>query len=265
MNVHMDATYAAALRATLVEQVNRSRVSSRRRRWRYGGAGLLALAVAGGGTAFAAGAFRGLPGSNAVTQVASAVTVVGTGTRSVDLGRPPANANSITMRLTCLTAGTFGFSDGASVTCSQQDLGTPTAVTTYTVPVRLGQTTTTITASPGEHWRLTASYAHVTTTPWAVNAHGQTYGVVNSRGIPDLIAAVATNGKIGYIYASQVAHAEGPMPTSPQQALEQQAHPKPAVRIPVYLSDGFTIIGQFVVGGGTGTPVLTSATPTASR
>lgn len=264
MNVHMDATYTAALRATLVERVNRSRVSSRRRRWRYGGAGLLALAVAGGGTAFAAGAFRGLPGSNAVLQVASAVTVTGAGTRSVDLGRPPARANSIKTRLTCLTAGTFGFSDGSSVTCNKQDLGTPTAASTYTSPLRLGQTVITITASPGERWRLTASYVHVTITPWGVNADGQTYGVANSRGTPDLIAAVATNRRVGYIYANELAQAQGPMPTSPQQAVEQQAHRNPAGSIPVYQSDGTTVIGHFVIGSGTETSVVTSATPTAS-
>lgn len=245
MNVHMDATFTAALRSTLVDQVTRSRAAARRRRWRRGGAGLLTLAVVGGGTAFAAGAFHGLPGSNEVRQVASTVTVTGSGTQSVNLGPPPAAANSIDIRLTCLSAGSFAFADGATVTCTERDLGTRTAVSTYTLPIRPGHTTT-ITTSPGESWRLTASYATTANTAWGVNARGQTYGVVNDHGTPDLIAAVATNGNLGYVDANQLTNAQGPGPASPQQALAQQARQKP-VSIDAYQSDGTTIIGHFVI------------------
>lgn len=250
MNTHMDPTFTTALRSTLVDQVTRSRASSRRRRWRRGGAGLLALAAIGGGTAYAAGAFQGLPGSDAVTQVAPARTVTGDGTQSVNLGRPPASANSIEIRFTCLTAGTFTFADGASITCTQPDLGTRAAVVTYTLPVQLGHTTT-IATSPGNRWRLTVSYAKTVSTAWEVNTHGRTYGVANTHGTPDLIATIATNGKLGYVDAQQLAHAEGPTRTSPRQALAEQARAKP-VSIEVYQSDGTTVIGHFIITPGTG-------------
>lgn len=259
MNMLMDEIYAQALRTVLVDQVSASAASARsRRRWRRVGSGIAILALVGGGTAYAAGAFRGppLPGGPAVTNLATAVSVTGSGTQSVPLGAPPAGANRIELTLTCLTPGTFRFADGASVTCVASDMGR-SSPTTYSLPLRPGQTSTTITAAPSTRWRLTASYAHVTTTGWAVNAHGQTYGVANAHGTPDLLAAIATNGKQGYIDVAQLRTAEGPMPTSPAQALQQQAHRK-AVTIPVYESDGTTVIGRFVITASSATTTITN-------
>ena len=69
---------------------------------------------------------------------------------------------------------------------------------------------------PEARWRLVATYASVTTTPWKVNASGQTYGAQNQHGIPDLVAVVATNHRTGYVYASQLFTAP---PTNPGQAV----------------------------------------------
>jgi hypothetical protein len=61
----------------------------------------------------------------------------------------------------------------------------------WQLPVQVGQHATVIRAVDGERWRLTAAYAQVHTSPWAVNANGQTYGVANDNGTPDLPAVAA--------------------------------------------------------------------------
>jgi len=181
-------------------------------------------------------------GSDTVTTVAPVVSVTGSGTETVQLGVAPAGATRIELQLACLTPGLFTFGAGASVRCDQSAAGRD--VTTYSLAIARGQQSTTITAAPNDRWYLAAEYADDTATAWGVNSDGQTYGVPNSRGTPDLIAAVATNGQQGYIYATQLQAAQ-PQPTSPQQAAAM--HPTP-VAIPVYKSDGHTVIGEFVIG-----------------
>ena len=46
-----------------------------------------------------------------------------------------------------------------------------------------------------------------------MNADGLTYGVANERGTPDLVAAIASNGKVGYVYSRDMFP---PTPTSLQ-------------------------------------------------
>jgi hypothetical protein len=190
----------------------------------------------------AATVLTGLPGSDKVTTLAPVVTFTGSGTRTVELGQPPEGANLIELRLTCLTPGRFVFADGASAECNARDVGR--SITTYSLPVTPGQHSTLIQAGPGQRWHLIAQYANATTTAWGVNADGHTFGVANGHGIPDLIAVTATNGKQGYVYAAQLQGAQ-PEPTSPEEAATMQPTP---TAIPVYESDGHTVIGQFVIG-----------------
>ncbi|PSR25467.1 MAG: peptidase M56 BlaR1 [Sulfobacillus thermosulfidooxidans] len=83
------------------------------------------------------------------------------------------------------------------------------------------------------------------------NVHGQTYGsianVTSMSQYPDLVLVQATNGKVGYVYAHQLDG--GPMPKTPQQAIAM--NPKGPRIIPVYAVNGMTVIGHFVIGGGT--------------
>jgi hypothetical protein len=107
-----------------------------------------------------------------------------------------------------------------------------------------GQHSTTITATPAARWRLVATYASVTTTAWRVNASGQTYGIQNQHGTPDLVAVTATNHRIGYVYAEQLST---PAPKTRSQAIaENNARPRP---LTVYKADGKTPIGKFIAGG----------------
>lgn len=84
------------------------------------------------------------------------------------------------------------------------------------------------------------------------NAQGLTYGsdlyAKSPQDAPDLVLAMATNSEEGYVLRTDL---EEPMPTSPQEALAQQAARAGKDRvIPVYESDGITQIGVFMVGGG---------------
>ncbi|WNM24430.1 hypothetical protein [Demequina capsici] len=80
---------------------------------------------------------------------------------------------------------------------------------------------------------------------------GETYGVDADDAHPDLIAAYATNGKVGYIRRTELEAVQGPLPTSPAEAAARMQDPTPGTgSIPVYESDGVTVIGEFTITGG---------------
>lgn len=86
-----------------------------------------------------------------------------------------------------------------------------------------------------------------------VNQNGQTYGIEYDSGeSPDLIAAVGENGIEGYIKSEDLLD-EGDFVQTPEKAIEYSK--KVATlkeegayrKIPLYKSDGETIIGKFRV------------------
>jgi hypothetical protein len=247
--------FGAALRSALVDRIDTEMAPAARRRralWTglavIGGLGI--IGGAGGATA----AILTLPGGTEVAAVAGSVTAIRTGTATVELGHPPQGATNIRMSLVCLSAGTIAFPDGASASCSATDMEQPARYRTsrYSIPLKANQHSVTITASPGATWSLTATFTNEKVTPWATNANGDSYGVINDIGTPDLIAVIATNEKQGYVYATDLAHADGSDQnfTSPEQALEwQRERAGKTVTITVYLSDGTTPIGEFQVAG----------------
>jgi hypothetical protein len=122
------------------------------------------------------------------------------------------------------------------------------------VPLAAGQHTTSIHAGSNERWQLTATYSSIEQTPWGVNKNGQTYGVQNSRGTPDLIAVIATNGKTGYALSKDVML--NPPPRGPGQDVQPSSG-----TVPVSESDGETVIGAFDV---TPTPATVDESAAAS-
>lgn len=102
------------------------------------------------------------------------------------------------------------------------------------------------------------SYAPIPS--WPVNANGQTYGPQgNSPVAPDLIlvdGTTATGGSVlGYVYSKDLTKAEnwgGAPPTSPAQAIKQQEEGRikypNGQEVPVYKSDGKTVVGIFRIG-----------------
>lgn len=198
-----------------------------------------------------------LPGFTEVTALGETVTHTGTGTETVDLGPRPAGATAVSIQLDCLTPGTFAYPDGAAMACDEVDPVGPTppdgdawVQTGYVVQLPTGAELLHIAAGDGESWLLAAAYVATEVTEWEVNARGETYGVENVNGSPDLIAVIATNGRHGYAYRADLGAAGGPMPTDPADAMvKQQERLGQTFSVPVYESDGETLIGEFVIGG----------------
>lgn len=196
-----------------------------------------------------------LPGGTRVTHLSEAVTVTGTGTDTVDLGPRPAGATGVAMVLDCLSAGEFTYPDGAQMICRAGDAGRQSvsdedyAAASYVIDLAQDAEEIEIgTATEGARWRLTTTYVSTELTDWGVNAKGETFGVENENGSPDLIAVMATNGTQGYAYGADLAAAYGPEPTSPDHALEmQEERAGQFVSVPVYESDGETVVGEFVI------------------
>jgi hypothetical protein len=250
--MQMDRGFATAVRQELINRVSRAPAPRHRRLWLWLGLLVGFGVLAGGGSAIAASIW-GVPGSPQITTLAPPVHVTETGSATVSLPAAPAQTNDVHLDLVCLSPGTFTFPDGAFVSCGLRDIGTRGAITTYDMSAKSGQTSLTIKTSAGAKWALTAGWTTLTSTKWAVNAHGQTYGAQNSTGTPDLIAVEATDGKLGYVFAKQLANADGDTAaqhfTSPQQALAwQKAHGGKMTSVPVYEPDGTTQIGVFNVG-----------------
>jgi hypothetical protein len=122
------------------------------------------------------------------------------------------------------------------------------------VPLSPGVHTVTISTSANASWSLQAMYVNQVTTSWGVNASGKTYGVQNQNGTPDLIAVVIDQGKTqGYVESSELNCAGGGDVESLAQALKwDKVSQNRNVSIPVYESDGTTVIGTFIVGNATG-------------
>ena len=249
----MDPSFASALRDALVAQV---KAAPRRRlvwRWRLGIGVLAGTTVVAGGAALAAGLLS-QPGAPVDTQLGSLVTATRTGTATINLGPVPSGANDLSLTLTCMSAGTFYFPNGSSTSCSPADLLHPPPAyrqASEVVALTPGQHSVTIKTSPGASWVLRAAYVNQVISPWATNARGETYGVIDKNGSPDLVAVVIDQGKLqGYVKASDLTCASGLESVhSPAEALAwDKASEDRNISVPVYKSDGTTVIGTFVVG-----------------
>lgn len=105
-----------------------------------------------------------------------------------------------------------------------------------------------------------AVVAYAASTRYQLNDRGMTYGHVdprlppNEQEIPQLIAALGIDGTEGYVYASDL---DGDQPETPEEAIKYMenleieiAAAKAAGQeylryIPLYESDGVTVIGKF--------------------
>lgn len=63
---------------------------------------------------------------------------------------------------------------------------------------------------------------------------------------PELVEAIASNGTLGYVYASELRKAAAPA-ASPEAALAEASR---TVVVGVYLTDGATRVGDFVISPG---------------
>ncbi|MFB6610919.1 peptidase M56 family protein [Agromyces sp. NPDC056379] len=246
-DTRIDPEFSRALRSALIERVER------RRRIVHVWLGVGVIAGLGlAGTAAATAAYLIEPGGTALAELDRPTVETHIGPATIELGAPPEGATHVRMELWCLSSGTFVFDDGAAMSCTDSDAGTPAGWSSYSLPIATGTTGTTITAPDDAEWRISVAYTSEHSTQWAENARGETYGVANERGTPDLVAVIATNGAEGYVYADELADADGSAAaerfSTPEEALAwQQAHEGRAVVVPVYDNDGETRIGEFIV------------------
>ena len=81
-----------------------------------------------------------------------------------------------------------------------------------------------------------------------LNSNGHSFGSALDADTPDeepeLIAVIATNGKTGYVWKTEM---DGPEPSNPEDAAKWA---NPIRTITVYESDGTSMVGTFKVGGG---------------
>lgn len=259
--LEMDPVFTSALREALLTTVKDTPRARRRWRWRTGTGVLLGVSLTAGGVALASGVFSP-PGAPVNTQLGNVIIATRSGTATIALGAPPAGTTDVSLALTCLTVGTFYFPNGSSMSCNAADMTHTPPIdrqASEVVPLSAGVDSVTITTNPGATWTLQAMYVNQVTTPWGVNASGQTYGVANQNGTPDLVAVVIDHGRThGYVKASDLNCAASGGPTSPAQALAwDKANQNRNISIPVYDSDGVTIIGTFVLGDASGSNVQT--------
>lgn len=231
MNAEMDTRFTSSLRSALIEHASKE---PRRRRARVFGvvAAMLALPAAGG-IAYAAGVL--LPGQPVVSTYGDPVAGEYTGSVTIELGDRPDGATQVSIEFRCLTAGSFTFADGARILCSDDDArrnaSGSSLVTSYEVDLEAGATSTAVTVRPADaRWSAVSQYASSRASSWGTNANGQTFGVQNDAGLPDLVAVWASNGQSGYAYATELFPEDGQYVSA---------------TIPVYESDGQTVIGSY--------------------
>ncbi|WNM27265.1 hypothetical protein RN607_13830 [Demequina capsici] len=247
----LDPVFAAALRKTLVETADastRPRPAWWRRGWIVGGVSLALLAGAGAATA----GLVGTPGGEVSTDLGEAVTQTGVGDGSLYLGEAPQGADAVEYTFEALTGGSFALGPGGTHFV-YSDAEAASVSTTGGGQLELSDVVdgylTITTTTPDAAWSITAAYVSNEPVPLATNARGETYGTNAYDADPDLISAYATNGKLGYIRREDLQALQGPLPTSPTGAAAQMEDPNYGTGdIPVYESDGITIIGQFHVG-----------------
>jgi hypothetical protein len=260
--LEMDPVFTASLREALIANAVTAPRARRRWRWRVGAGMIVSLTLAAGGVALATGLFS-QPGAPINTQLGSIVTVTRTGTAAINIGPQPTGTTDISLKLTCLTAGSFVFPNGSSMTCSAADLSRPSAERTASevVPISTGVDVLTIKTSSNATWTLQANYVNQVSTAWGVNASGETFGVPNQKGTPDLVAVFVANPNVhGYVKESQLNCAAGGDVSSPAEAVEwDKVSQNLNVTIPVYESDGVTVIGAFTVGEATGPDARTAS------
>ncbi|MCU1407337.1 MAG: hypothetical protein JWQ43_3640 [Glaciihabitans sp.] len=229
----MDTGFASGVRAELTAiGTRRSGLQRLQRRTRALALGVGALALAGATTG-AAVVVANLPGATTVAPLGSSVSATFTGTGQIDLGPAPDNATSVLVDLSCdvgqLALLTVPDADSAGpawagVDCAGSD-GDVVHVDDGLLPPA-GSTSITVTADDGTTWTATAQYATSSTTDWGTNADGQSYGVANVHGVPDLTRARADNGEWGYVYSAEAMATEG------------------EGFLTVFGADGHTVVGQ---------------------
>lgn len=86
---------------------------------------------------------------------------------------------------------------------------------------------------------------------YPMNASGETYGsllyATSPETEPNLVKAMGVDGTIGYVRNVDL---NGVPPKTPEEAIAQQEKMSDTKRIPLYKSDGKTVIGEYEITKG---------------
>jgi hypothetical protein len=242
MNQTIDPVFTAALRRELVA-LPLAKPRRTRRRIAAITAGVIGTVALGGVTAVA-----GLrpAGEVATPPLAPPVILNGVGPAKVVLPDAPGNAAYLRVELTCFDGircntpggGVEGPNVGPFNKVQRDALPLTDAFDPHN-PQDLASLNPAaglaIDVSPGTHWRLYAVYTDGLNSEPAPVGNGKTLGIPSNLDMPDLVPAVATNGKSGWL---------------DYHLLTDQAHPRltpvgtSQAPIPVYGADGTTVIGK---------------------
>ncbi|TBN58028.1 hypothetical protein EYE40_11845 [Glaciihabitans arcticus] len=256
----------SAVRGMLVQQVQSTRLVAlpSRRRLLIGGslAFILSGAIAGGAVSAIASGDRdpreytleapvGVFEHRATDFYSETILRAGIGDASIDLGERPEGATEVTFEFQCTAPGTFEWgldavTKGATYRCDADQFvdGKATGSLRYVFrDVTAGRHTIKIEAFESATWSLTATWAKQRPIEWGTNDRGQSYGIPKPDGtVPDLVAATGLSPSgdrvDGYLLG-----------TEQTAAAEQFNEDEIPVDLPLYASDGETVVGAVRVGG----------------
>ena len=241
MNQTLDPVFAAALRRELTALPHAEPARPRRRLAVVAASALGAVAV--GGAAAIAGL---LPAGDVATPpLAPPMIVNGVGPATVSVPAAPDGAAYLRLELACFDGPRCATAGGAvegpvdGVTKVQRDVLPVTDDADPTNPQALDPldpaSGVRVDVEPGTHWRLYAVYTDGLNPDPAPMDDGRTLGIPSNTVLPDLVPAVATNGKPGWVEYGLLTHRADPRLTP--DGVQQDP-------IPVYDNDGTTVIGQ---------------------
>ncbi|MDF2093334.1 hypothetical protein P0Y31_13365 [Knoellia sp. 3-2P3] len=245
MNTTVDPVFAAALRRELVALPAAKPRRTRRR-----------VAIVTGGTigVFALGGVAAVAnlrpaGEIATPALAAPVIVNGVGPATVALPAAPRDATYVRIELACydgLRCATPGGSvegpNSPDYTKVQRDALPLTSATDPSNAQVLAPVDPAkgipVDVDAGTHWRLYAVYTDRLNPKSAPVGDGRILGIPSNTEMPDLVPAVANNGKSGWVDYHQLT--DQAKPTLTDIGTSQAP-------IPVYEDDGRTIIGNIDV------------------
>lgn len=237
--------HAVALAQAFCASPHRDAVKSSSRRARVRGI-VIGLSFSG---VLAVGGLTAAAGLRPAGEVATAplsppIILNGVGPAVVPMPAAPERATYLRLELTCFD-GTVCETSGGSVTSDQPSVMVQRDALPLTSrpdpdnPQMLPQLDPVrglaLTVEAGTHWRLYAVYVDSLNPRQAELPDGRTLGVANNSDVSDLVPAVATNGRPGWVDYRQLTDQAHPVLTT--DGLSQRP-------IPVYDQDGTTVIGS---------------------
>lgn len=250
MTPTLDPVFADAVEAALRNEVDATRGAPRPfwRRHRKLAIALPLAVLALGGASAATAAVLGAPGSVVATTHGTPIIETHAGPATITLDSLPRGASTLVVEIGCLSRGTVTVVGLTTITC---DRSLVDAARTYGATeggtMVADRTHLDVIATSGTQWEIRITATDEDTVPWATNSHGQTYGLSNEHGRPDLIATTGTdpqgNSITGYTRRADTPKAAASPPAG--------ASPPSSTRldIPLYAVDGTTRIGTAHASG----------------